>query len=361
MEYSPSASETSTSLTESPAKPPHENSFGSKLRAAALFTLSAIPALFGSSCSESTPYYGGSTTVEGSTSKAPARSTSEIQNSVKITDEIATSDGSRVNPNPNGTYGHGYIVGSPINSGYIGPIYQTYELHINQGYFPDDLSYIGSDVHLSIDERDQEIFERFQGVEKESHQQYVFEYSRKHPLNPEIEDSSIFLQNVYPLGEFLEHLDVKDLPKEIRSEQPWAGSSGIKTKVGRIVDIERYGQLGDFCILEINMSGLSGAQGGEKVVKLTVVDEDIAAWCEKAMALGRDVEIDVAQDFWEVWEPSSMVVTGIRFKDTAPRTAGPTHQQHELTDEQYEFVRERLSRDPVFIESIKAQLDDSGK
>ncbi len=351
-----------TTPSSAPAEAALDHSgFGSKLRAIGALTLSAIPALFAVSACEPAQQadpFGGATANRLDQDRNSSRGSKSIE-SVKITNEIAVSDGGRVAPNSSGYYGHGYIIGSPINSGDTGFWFPTYELHINQGYFPDDLSYIGSDVHLSIDQRDQDAFENFRNVEQESHQQFVFEYIRKNPLNPEIEDSHLFLQNVYPLGDFVQNLDVQTLPSGIKADMPWIGSSGTKTKVGRIVDIERYGQLGDFCILELNMSGLSnGTGGGEKLVHLTIVDEDIAAWCEKAIALGRDVEVDVAQDAWEVWEPSDMIVTGIKFKDTD--TKDMVLKSAGVTEQQYERIREQLSKDPVFIEAMRKQLSESG-
>lgn len=266
-----------------------------------------------------------------------------------ITDQVITSRGLKVNANPTEWYGHGFIIGSPINSGDVGLWFKTYELHINQGYFPDDLSYIGSDVHLSIDERDGQIFGDFKKVEKENHQQFVFEYVRKHPLNPEIEDSTLFLQNIYTLDAFRNRMNVGNLPLGVTAKFSRSGSIGTKTKVGRIVDIERNGQLGDFATLEINMSGLSSS-GGEKLVSLAILDEDVAKWCEKALPLGRDVEVDVSEDFIEMWQPSRMFVNGIRFKNAIVKSGKPSVPP---SGEQYEAWRDRLLKDPVFLEAVR--------
>lgn len=354
----------------------NRDSFTSRLRGIGALALSAIPIVLGTtscensieketfriaeakSIAEGEQVSSGEAALESQSMELGSTTEFKKAGTVKIIDEIIVSDGKKVKANPSGYYGHGYIVGSPINSGDTGVIFSTYEVHINQGSFPDDPSYLGSDVHFSIDGRNSKVFDAFQEIEGENQEQFVFEYVRKHPVNPEIEGSSLFMLNARPLDEFMAELQIESIPRGVRAKTPWGGSSGTKTKVGRIVDIERYGQLANFCVIEVNMSGLTrGTEGGgeEKLVKLTVKDEDIAAWCEKAIALGRDVEIKIAQDIVEFWEPSSMVVTQIQFKDTAPRRA--------VTPEQYEAVREMLMNDPIFLESLKQQLGEgqSGK
>lgn len=199
-------------------------------------------------------------------------------------------------------------------------------------------------------------FDSFRQIESRSHELFVFEYIHKSAWNMEIEDTHLFLTKIYTIPEFLEHIKGKEIPKGIIAKSPWNGSNGTKKKVGRIVDVEREGLIGDFCAVEINLGGLSGdGNGGSKeaLVTLSVVDEDICDWIEKAIAHGKDVEIDVSEDAIETWQPSSMFVTGIKFKDeNAASVPGAKLQIEKLSDEQYQILKERLLADPAFLQEL---------
>lgn len=269
--------------------------------------------------------------------------------------EVVTSNGAPVRANEKGTYGHGYIVGSPINSGYTGLFYKTYEVHVNQGRFSDDQSYIGANVQISIDNRDVELFEKFRAIEHLNHELFVFEYTQKFWMNPEAEDTHYFLTAIYTIDQFVEKMKSKDLPKGIRAASPYPGSAGTNKKMGRIVDVQRYGQFGDFCVVEINTGGLKSSSQGESLTALSVVDEDICRWIERAIGLGQEVEVDVSRDAWEVWQPSAGFVTGIKFKESGKDGAPSKLEVSPLSDAQYNDLKQRLLNDPAFLQTLLKQ------
>jgi hypothetical protein len=117
-----------------------------------------------------------------------------------------TTSGETVRPNSKGYTGHGFIVGSPVNSGETGWWFKTYEVHVNQGRFPDDQTYIGDTVSLSIDGKNKELFDKFRAIENRNHDLFVFEYVYKSLWNPEIEDTHTFLTQIYTPAEFLDHI-----------------------------------------------------------------------------------------------------------------------------------------------------------
>ncbi|MCB0357679.1 MAG: hypothetical protein KDD40_11755, partial [Bdellovibrionales bacterium] len=130
----------------------------------------------------------------------------KISDNSSTSQEIVMASGQQVLPN-NGPYmGHGYILGSPINLGDTGLFFPTYEVQINQGRFTDDKTYIGSTVQLSIDDRNQDILNKFKEIEERNHELFVFEYYHKSSWNFEIENTQLFLINIYTLAEFIEHM-----------------------------------------------------------------------------------------------------------------------------------------------------------
>lgn len=279
----------------------------------------------------------------------------------RLNNQIMESDGSPVLPHQGRYMGHGYIVGSPINSGYTGLFYKTYEIHINQGRFTDDRTYLGSSVSLSIDNRDAKIFKDFQNIENQNHELFVFEYDHKSGWNPEIEDSHFFLKKIYTISEFLDHISGQDIPQGIKARNPRPGSNGTKRKVGRIVDVERLGLIGDFCVMEVNLGGLSSTSGGasaEAIVTIAIVDEDICVWVEKAIAYGRDVEVDLSEDVIEFWQPSTMFVTAIKFKIDEDDKADADLEVKGLSEEQYAELKARLIKDPAFLEQLLHRMTE---
>lgn len=278
-----------------------------------------------------------------------------FENAKADKDQVITSSGAGVSANSKGQYGHGFIVGSPINSGYTGLFYKTYELHINQGRFSDDQSYIGANVHISIDNRNVELFEKFRSIEHLNHELFVFEYTEKFWMNPEAEDTHYFLEAIYTIDEFVEKMKSNNLPKGIIARTPYPGSAGTNKKMGRIVDVQRFGALGDFCAVEINTGGLSGSGRGESLMTLSVVDEDICRWIERAIGLGQEVEVDVSRDAWEAWQPSAGFVTGIKFKEGSSEGSVSKLEASPLSDAQYNELKQRLLNDPAFLQKLLNQ------
>lgn len=265
-----------------------------------------------------------------------------------------TSSGEQVRKHRGPYTGTGFIVASPINSGETGVLYPTYEVHVNQGRFPDDPTYLGSNFGMSIDERNHALFKKFRDIENQNHRLFVFEYDYKSHWNPEIEDTHYFLKNIYTVEEFLDLMQAHNLPKKVTAKKPWDGSKGTKKKVGRIVDVERSGLIGNFCAVEVNLGGLSGGKATvESLVTLAVTEEDVCAWVEKAMVHGRDVEVDVNEDVWETWQPSSMFISAIGFKDEVPNPGAPARlEAGKLSNEQYQDLKERLLKDPEFLQRL---------
>ncbi len=277
---------------------------------------------------------------------------------VKITSGQQEGIGRQVEQNTMGEYGGGALLGRPVKFSYKGLIFSTYELEINQGAFEDSSLYIGAVISASTDRA--EIFEKFKTLDQSK--QYVFEYKYIHPLNPEIESTHLQIIGIYTPEEFLASRGVKEVPQSLVTKRKYQGSvsnGSDNDRTGRIVDVERYGMIDDFCTIELNLGGVR-ARGGERsseaLLMLTVLDEDVCTYAENVMPLGLDVHVNYSEDFWEIWNPESRFANGITLTIPTANNSSIQAQAVTSTPAEYEKIKKQLISDPEFLKAISEKL-----
>lgn len=224
------------------------------------------------------------------------------------TEEILTSGGS-IRGNASPFYGHGYLIGRGRRAALDGIAFSTWELELVQGGFTDASHYIGSHVHLSTES--EEVFEKAKALER--HKLYVFEYIQKNAFDPELENAPRHVIHIFTPDEFLEKLKVESLPSQVTARFPFHGSKANDArKIGRVVNIERYGFWDNFCVFDLDTGGL-----GRNEKQFSVLDEELCHYSEKILALGRDVEVRYSTDEIEFWQPSRSFANSVRI---IPRT-----------------------------------------
>jgi hypothetical protein len=256
---------------------------------------------------------------------------------------------SNIEQNKSGEYGHGYIIGRPVRSAYKGYWYQTYELSVNQGGFTDTSVYIGANFDMSTES--EAIFNQFKTLDLD--RLYVYEYVQKVWWDPEQEDSHYQVVKIYTKDEFNAKMNADPTSKLITAKTPYKGSQASNgTRKGRLVDVERFGQWGNFCSFEINTGGL-GSEGHESLLVFTVMDEDICKWVESSVGLGKDIEVGYDQDVWETWQPSDHFANSVMISDEHGQNVAVNP---ELAAPDLETFKQKLLNDPEFIKELAKKL-----
>lgn len=284
--------------------------------------------------------------------------TLKVVHGVKVLSGQQTSIGNPVKQNTMGEYGGGVLLGRPVKFSYKGIVFNTYELEINQGAFEDSSLYIGAVISASTDRAD--VFEKFKTLDQSK--QYVFEYKYIHPFNPEIENSHLQIIAVYTPEEFLASRGIKEVPQSLITKRKYQGSvsdGSDNDRTGRVVDVERYGMVDDFCTIELNLGGVreSGGSGSsEALLVLTVLDDDVCTYAENIMPLGLDVHVNYSEDFWEVWNPTSRFANGITLTIPTSNSTSIQVPAVSTSSTEYEKIKNQLLNDPEFLRSIADKL-----
>lgn len=217
----------------------------------------------------------------------------------------------------------GYLIGSPLKSMMVGGSdSNVHVLQISLGGLSNQDFYSGTPILTTTDQS--EISQRFK--ELEPNELYVFEYRYISGSNFGVEGAPYQVTGIHTLEEFIDKRSVNQIPNEIRSGDKHKGKYAQGIRNGRIRSVMRTGRLDTFCSIELNVGGLT--DGKDPAIQLTVLDEEVCAYAENAIALHADVAVRFEQDYMETWNPSSIYCKGIKI--LTPKEEVVTEQLSDL-------------------------------
>jgi hypothetical protein len=231
-----------------------------------------------------------------------------------------------IQKNKEGYYGAGVMIGRPGKAQKRGILFKTDELDLNVGSFSDDAKFVGANMPFSTES--DAIFDKIQALSPDK--TYVFKFVRKHPLNPEIEDSHMMITDVSELEDFAK----SGLPTESVSNEGRHGGFSEGKRVGRIMGVERWG-VGphSVCSVYIADGGLSTKMMmvGRQMIPVTamgtagldIYSEETCQYAEKLARTGASVEIEYSTDFIELWDWYTNVIHKIKVGGHSAPAAAP--------------------------------------